>query len=146
MVRHTVCLSSIALAMFVANAGLQPSRAAEPIHVVFLWHMHQPIYYPYETINQTQSAARYSFSVVDVHNQRFGPYTDWPRDAINAGIGQAHLGAQISFSGSLIENLNNLQAAGVNGGMWNNWNADYQAGVAALTSLGNQRLDMVAFG
>ncbi len=123
-----------------------PAHAAEPIHVGFLWHMHQPIYYPYETINQTQAASRYSFNLIDVHNQRFGPYTDWPRDAITAGLSQSHLGAQISFSGSLIENLNNLQAAGINGGMWNNWNADYQAGAAALTSLGNPRLDMVAFG
>lgn len=127
-------------------ATVTHSHAAEPIHVGFLWHMHQPIYYPYETILQTQSAARFSFNVVDVHNQRFGPYTDWPRDAINAGLSQPHLGAQISFSGSLIENLNALQSAGVNGGMWNNWNADYQAGVTTLTSLGNPRLDMVAFG
>jgi len=123
-----------------------PGFAYEPIHVGFLWHMHQPIYFPYETVVQTHAAGRYSFSLLDVHNQRFGPYTDWPRDAIIAGLSQPHLGAQISFSGSLIENLNNLAAAGINGGMWSNWNADYQAGVATLTTLGNPRLDMVAFG
>jgi len=146
MRRHAVEVTATTLALCCAMLASNHARAAEQIHVGFLWHMHQPIYYPYETINQTQAAGRYSFNVVDVHNQRFGPYTDWPRDAINAGISLSHLGAQISFSGSLIENLNNLQAAGVNGGMWNNWNADYQAGVAALTSLGNPRLDMVAFG
>ena len=49
-----------------------------------------------------------SFNIVDVHNQRFGPYTTWPRDAIQAGLSLPHLGAQVSFSGSLIENLNAL--------------------------------------
>jgi hypothetical protein len=84
--------------------------------------MHQPTYYPGETVVQTEAAGHFSFSLFDVHNQRLGPYTNWPRDAIEAG--QDHLpflGAQVSFSGSLIENLNALESAGVNGGMWNNW-------------------------
>ncbi|MFH1419481.1 MAG: carbohydrate binding domain-containing protein [Planctomycetota bacterium] len=127
--------------------GSTPLHAQyEPIHVGFLWHMHQPIYYPYETPVATDAAGRFSFSVVDVHNQRFGPYTTWPRDAIQAGLGLSHLGAQVSFTGSLIENLNSLEAAGVNGGMWNNWDAGYDEGVAYNTSLGNPRIDMVAFG
>jgi hypothetical protein len=53
--------------------------------------MHQPIYYPYESPVQVDGAGRFSFSVVDVHNQRFGPYTTWPRDAVQAGSGIAHL-------------------------------------------------------
>src|SRR5438046_4327005 len=91
----------------------QPAaRAVEPMQVGFLWHMHQPIYYPGENILQTEAAGHYSFSVVDVHNQRFGPYTTWPRDAVQAGLSLANLGAQVSFSGSLIHNLNTMQAAG----------------------------------
>lgn len=122
------------------------ASAQTPIQVGFLWHMHQPIYYPYETINQTDAAGHFSFSITDVHNQRFGPYTTWPKDAVAAGAGLAHLGAQVSFTGSLIENLNNLESAGVNGGMWNNWDAGYDASQSMLTSLGNRRLDLVAFG
>ncbi len=123
-----------------------PAQATEPIRVGFMWHMHQPIYYPYETPVQTDAAGRFSFSVVDVHNQRFGPYTTWPRDAIQAGLSLPHLGAQVSFTGSLIENLNALQAAGVNGGMWNNWKSGYNQAIGLDTSLGNPRLDLVAFG
>ena len=52
----------------------------------------------------------------------------------------------MSFSGSLIENLNTLEAAGANGGIWNNWDASYRQAVAMDTSLGNPRLDQVAFG
>ncbi len=126
--------------------GLPVATRGEPIHVGFLWHMHQPIYYPYENIITTNSAGHFSFSVVDVHNQRHGPYKGWPREAVQLGLSLPHLGASVSFSGSLIENLNNLRAAGVNGGLWNNWDADYDASQAMLTSLGNRRLDLVAFG
>lgn len=119
---------------------------AFPIQVGFLWHMHQPIYYPYESVLMTDANNRYTFSVVDVHNQRFGPYTNWPKDAVLSGGALPHLGASVSFTGSLIENLNALAAAGINGGMWNNWQSGYNQGVALTTSLGNPRLDLVAFG
>ncbi|MCK4341558.1 MAG: hypothetical protein KAY37_07545 [Phycisphaerae bacterium] len=130
----------------VTLLGISSASAYEQIHVGFLWHMHQPIYYPYESLIDTDYYNRFSFSVVDVHNQRFGPYTTWPYDAVQAGSGQPHLGAQVSFTGSLIENLNNLEAAGVNGGMWNNWDWGYDQGVSMSTTLGHPRLDLVAFG
>jgi hypothetical protein len=123
-----------------------PALAQAPIQIGFLWHMHQPIYYPYESVMQTDAAGHFSFSVVDVHNQRFGPYTTWPRDAVLAGAGLPYLGASVSFTGSLIENLDAIEAAGVNGGMWNNWDAAYDASQSLLTSGGNRRLDLVAFG
>ncbi len=112
----------------------------------FLWHMHQPIYYPYESIIATQNNNRYTFNVIDVHNQRFGPYTTWPRDAVQSAAGLPHAGAQVSFTGSLIENLNALQAAGINGGMWNNWKTGYNNGITLNTLLSKPRLDLVAFG
>jgi len=58
-----------------------------PIHVGFMSHMHQPVYYPYESIIETEAAQRFSFSVIDVHNQRFRPCTTWPRAAVPAGLG-----------------------------------------------------------
>jgi hypothetical protein len=136
----------LATSAVLAVAALSSARAVEPIQVGFLWHMHQPIYYPGENILQTQAAGHFSFSVVDVHNQRFGPYTAWPRDAIQAGLSLQHLGASVSFSGSLVENLNRLEAAGTNGGMWNNWEASYKQAANWDTSLGNPRLDLVGFG
>ncbi len=120
--------------------------AAEPIQVGFLWHLHQPIYYPGENILQTEAAGHYSFSVVDVHNERVGPYTTWPKDAVQAGLSLPHLGAQVSFSGSLIENLDTLEGAGVGGGMWTDWDSAYDQAQGWDTSLGNPRLDMVGFG
>ncbi len=143
MKRHSL-VRLLAVVTFGALCTAAPGYV--PIHVGFLWHMHQPIYYPYESPVDTDANHRFSFSVVDIHNQRFGPYTTWPRDAVQAGLSLGHLGAQVSFTGALIENLNHLEAAGVNGGMWNNWDGAYDQAVSWNTSLGNPRLDMVAFG
>lgn len=137
--------SRITLISVLLAVAPQLAFSAAPIRVGFLWHMHQPIYYPYESPVVTDANSRFPYSVVDIHNQRFGPYTTWPKDACQEGLSLPHLGAQVSFSGSLIENLNALKAAGVNGGMWNNWDSGYDAGVNLLTSLGNRRLDLVLF-
>ncbi len=85
-------LAAIAFAA-LAYPGVAPVQAVEPIQIGFLWHMHQPVYIPGETITQTDANQHFSFSVTDVHNQRFGPYTSWPKDAIEAGLGLPHLGA-----------------------------------------------------
>jgi len=138
--------SAVAFVAICLSAALPASAQQQPIHVGFLWHMHQPIYYPYESLIDTDAQNRFSFSVIDVHNQRFGPYTTWPLDAVLAGDTLDHLGAQVSFSGSLIENLNNLEDAGVNGGMWTDWNTAYSQGASLNTTLGHPRLDLVAFG
>ncbi|MEO0529277.1 MAG: hypothetical protein AAF266_01740 [Planctomycetota bacterium] len=137
---------SLLVAGLSAASLLMPAAAQEPINVGFLWHMHQPIYTPGQSITQTDASGRFSFSITDVHNQRFGPYTSWPRNAIQSGSSLPHLGAQVSFSGSLIENLNNLEAAGVNGGMWNNWESSYRQAAESQTTLGNPRMDLVGFG
>ncbi|MEM7681947.1 MAG: dockerin type I domain-containing protein [Planctomycetota bacterium] len=122
------------------------AQASAPIEVGFLWHMHQPQYRPGETVLQTDASGAFSFSVADVHNQRFGPYTSWPKNAIQSGLGLPNLGAQVSFSGSLIQNLDTLEAAGVNGGMWNNWESSYKQAASWDTAEGNPRLDLVNFG
>ena len=121
-------------------------QAGGPINIGFLWHMHQPQYRPGETVQQTDASGAFSFSITDVHNQRLGPYTGWPRDAVQSGLSLPNLGAQVSFSGSLIQNLNSLEAAGVNGGQWNNWDGAYRQAAQWDTAEGNARLDLVNFG
>ncbi len=138
--------TQIFLAVFCSVALVSsPAGGQAPINVGFLWHMHQPTYIPGQTVTQTDASGQFSFSVTDVHNQRFGPYTSWPKDAIQSGLSLPNLGAQVSFSGSLIENLNNLEANNVNGGMWNNWKSSYAQAQQLQTAEGNQRLDMIGF-
>jgi hypothetical protein len=124
----------------------EKNKTNPPIYIAFLWHMHQPIYWPYESIIQTEQNNRYPFSVVDIHNQRNGPYTSWPKDAVQTGINAnlPHFGAQVSFSGSLIENLNNLEQAGNQN--FQNWKSHWNYIKNQTTSLGNPRLDLVGFG
>jgi hypothetical protein len=141
--RH--CFSLLILLM-IAMGGKADSRGKPPIYISFLWHMHQPIYWPYESVLETDQHGRYPYSVVDIFNQRTGPYTVWPGNAVQKGIsaGLAHFGAQVSFSGSLIENLNTLEQGGNQNFL--NWKSTWKAVTAETTALGNPRLDLVGFG
>ncbi len=117
-----------------------------PIYIAFLWHMHQPLYWPGETILETQAANYYPYSVFDIHNSRTGPYTTWPKIAVQKGIdaGLPHLGASVSFSGTLIENLNHLEENG--NGNFSNWTSHWNSVINQTTTLGNPRMDMIGFG
>ncbi|MCE1190129.1 MAG: T9SS type A sorting domain-containing protein [Ignavibacteria bacterium] len=121
-------------------------KSNPPIYIAFLWHMHQPIYWPYESVVQTDANGRYGYSVTDIHNQRIGPYTSWPKNAVEKGIAAnlPNLGAQVSFTGSLIENLNALEANG--NGNFSNWKSSWNSIRTKKTALNNPRLDMVGFG
>ena len=129
-----------------AAAAPAGSATAPPIYVAFLWHMHQPIYWPGESILQTEASQRYSYSVVDIHNQRTGPYTTWPKDAVEKGIaaGLGHFGAQVSLTGSLIENLDALEAGGNSN--FQQWKSPWNSIRTQTTTLGHPRLDLVGFG
>lgn len=142
-IRATTRNSGVSLAILASAWAVSASGQQSPMQVGFLWHMHQPIYYPGESIIQTTNAGRFSFSVVDVHNQRLGPYTTWPKNAIQIGSGLPHLGASVSFSGSLIKNLNDLEAAGYS--QWNNWEQAYRQARSLTTAEGNPRLDIIGF-
>jgi hypothetical protein len=128
----------IVVGMFVMAAGIV--LAQNPIHVTYLWHMHQPIYYPGLTVTETDNAGSFSFNVRNIFDTRTGPYTTWPKDAVQQGADRnmPHAGVQVSFSGSLMENLN---------GIWSpSWRDSYQAGRnQLLTANGNPRLDLVGF-
>jgi hypothetical protein len=138
-------LVAAALAVCALALGGAPARAKPPIHIAFHWHMHQPIYWPYETVVQTNDAGRYGFSLMEVHQTRTGPYTTWPADAVRAGrdAGLSHLGAQVSFSGSLMENLDAIAAAGRG---FSNWTGAWREAAGWRTGEGNPRLDLVKFG
>lgn len=141
-------LSTLIALMLLSSTGFSQNEKTEnpPIYIAFLWHMHQPIYFPGETVVETQQAGHYAYNVFDIHNERTGAYTNWPADAVQKGIDAnlAHLGASVSFSGSLIENLNALQAHG--NGNFGNWKAPWRAMSGKKTEMGNQRLDMIGFG
>ncbi len=114
-----------------------------PIYIAFQWHMHQPIYQPGQTVVESQNSGTFSYNLYDIFNTRSGPYTSWPSNAVNKMLTMSHAGAQVSFSGSLIENLNVMESNGIG---FNGWKSGWNSMVSKKTSMGNQRLEMVAFG
>lgn len=125
--------------------GRKRPKDRPPIYIAFHWHMHQPIYWPYEDLVTTHNRGVYSYSLLDVMHSRAGAYTSWPYNAVKAAAdaGLPSAAAQVSFSGSLIEDLNSIKKAGMG---FNGWENDYRAGINLKTAGGNPRLDMVAFG
>jgi len=131
------------------------------IHTTWLWHLHQPIYWPdrrngggdhyeaaWDTIQQ-QNAGRphpspevlsQTFSVAD----RVAAYQSRPHDALNSILGYPDAGAQVNFSGALMENIQSLGQAGQLG-YAANWNSYNQQARGWKTTGGQTRLDLVNF-
>jgi hypothetical protein len=140
---HFRCLRSNFRAYALILLAVLPTGVAlaqNPIHVTYLWHMHQPIYYPRLSVPDTDSSGLFNFSVRGVHDERSGPYTTWPRNAVQQGANRnmPNAGVQVSFSGSLMENLNGIWGSG--------WRDNWRWGRNGLrTSRDNPRLDLVGF-
>lgn len=152
---RAVCRFLFLLAPLSALAG------STSVHTTWLWHMHQPNYWPdrrnfgpdhyeaaWDTIQQ-QNAGRphpspeilsQIFSVAD----RVAAYQGRPRDAVGTVLGYPNAGAQMSFSGALIENI---QSLGANNqlGYGGSWNSGNQQARGWTTSGGKPRLDLVNF-
>jgi len=110
--------------------------------------MHQPIYFPYESVIETIKKDRFPYSLLDIFNSRSGPYTSWPIDAITtaAKANLPHCGAQVSFSGALQENLNNLETSSLTNS-FDAWQQGWiKSQITLNTSLNNPRIYLSAFG
>lgn len=147
----------MALLMLGASAAL----ANNSIHTSWLWHLHQPIYWPdkrnygtdhyeaaWDTIQQqdggrghpTPETLRNIFGVDD----RKAAYQAGPRNSLANLLGYGKAGTQISYSGALMENVNSLGSAGQlgYGGGWFNPNREARGWT---TSGGKPRMDLVNF-
>jgi hypothetical protein len=133
--------------------------AADPVHTTYLWHLHQPIYWNdqraaapdhYETAWDTIQAQdggrahpsdslRTIFGVED----RIAAYQYRPKDAINTVLGQPDAGAQVNYSGALMENVNSL--SGNMTGYFNGWQSNFIQARQWQTSGGKPRMDTVNF-
>ena len=139
-----VCLMLL-LCLFGTTSAVAKNRKPK-VYIAFHWHMHQPIYWPYEQITETANNPQCTDAVVEYLTwpDRIGAYTHYPIDTIKNHSHLPHVGAHISFSGSLIENLNDLAAKGI--GYGQDWMNYYKHAHTWKTSLGNKRIDLVAFG
>ena len=130
------------------------------VHTSWLWHLHQPIYWP-DQAPTNHAADHYqnaydSIQLGNVHPgdtdlsavfswpDRIHAYQEQPSVTINS-IRSAfpNAGAQVNYSGALMENVQSLAAHG----MWygSNWNASNQTARAWMTTGGKTRLDLTSF-
>ena len=125
--------------VLLTAAGLggftEAARAQQKLHFTYLWHMEQPIYWPDKQTGQdryerlSESLARGGAHPQNNLNDIFGlpdrvaGYQYRMRDCINAfgnsqGGAAPEAGAQISFSGGLIENIQSVAGTGYIGGQY----------------------------
>ncbi len=135
--------------------------ASTNLHTTWLWHLHQPIYWPdrrigtgdhyeaaWDTIQQQNGGRPHPSPEVlsDIFglSDRVAAYQSRPHDTINTLSGYPNAGAQVSYSGALMENVQSLGSHGQLG-YAANWNSYNQQARAWTTSGGKPRLDLVNF-
>jgi hypothetical protein len=148
----------LAGASFLAISAPGRAPAATGVHTTWLWHMHQPIYWPtqsawtpgrYETAYETITLGHSQNDEFTIFNtdDRVADYQWYPKDALQSVLDLPDAGAQVSFAGALIENIFSLGNAGWNGGRYaTNWYSHYRTAMGWTTSRGQRRLDPVLAG
>jgi hypothetical protein len=127
-------------ANFPAVTAVKPSGDVR-IYFGIHKHMHQPYY-------RTAEAGFWDGSTDEIFASRRGAYAEYLVDAVDryANGGLEHAGLSASFSGSLIEQLDRCEREGLAHGCFASWKARLRDGLNNKTSLGHQRIDLVAFG
>ncbi len=150
--------AGLALALFAGGTG--SAMAQQKLHFTYLWHLEQPIYWP---DRQTSGADRYErawesqlaknagrgnpqndlFSIFSLAD-RVAVYQSRTRDSIQSILGKPEAGAQITYSGGLIENITSLG----NANQWGYgpaWYGSIRQARGWTTSAGKPRADVVLF-
>ncbi len=156
-------MRTIFLLLLLVSGYLLPAQ----VHTSYLWHLQQPNYWPevspsdpyhYQTVQESQALKfgggnLYSdglnhplndleqiFSKAD----RVAIYQYRAKDAVQSLMGHAEGGAQVNYSGCLIENINSLG----NNNQWGysgNWASNFVTARNWTTSGGQPRMDLTGF-
>ena len=150
---RTLCCCSLSLAT--------ASAATTGLHTTWLWHLHQPNYWPdrrnystdhyenaWDTIQQQNAGRPHPspeiLSSIFGAGDRVAAYQSGPKNSLGTLLGYANAGAQVSFSGALIENVQSLAVAGQLG-YSAGWNSANQTARGWTSSGGKPRMDLVNF-
>lgn len=145
---------------FVTLVPLSLFASNTSVHTTWLWHLHQPIYWP-DRAPANHAADHYqnawdtiqlgnvhpndtSLTTVFGEADRVNAYQGEPGGTVSGLLGYPNAGAQLNYSGALMENVQSLAAVGQlgYGSGWNNGNA---AARTWTTSGGKPRMDIVNF-
>src|SRR5581483_2645557 len=150
-------LACAATLLFAQLASAQNTS----IHTTFLWHLHQPVYWPdkrsasdhyenaWDTIQQQDAGRGHPFAGESLRtifglDDRVNAYQWRPQNALSSITWLGKAGVQVNFSGALMENVQSMAVAGQLGyvGNWYQYNKDEKGW---LTSGGKPRMDMTNF-
>jgi Starch/carbohydrate-binding module (family 53)/Glycosyl hydrolase family 57 len=146
--------------LFFALATFSIFAVNTNVHTTWLWHLHQPIYWPdrapnnhtfdhyqnaWDTIqlgnaHPTDTSLSTVFGVAD----RVNAYQAGPKNSLGNLLGYANAGVQVNYSGALMENVQSLASAGQLG-YGNGWNGNFSTAHSWTTSSGKPRMDLVNF-
>jgi hypothetical protein len=150
---------SVLLALVVTSAvDVRVVRGG--VYTTYHWHMQQPIYWPdkipsntrtyqkaFDSLQLQSSQGNHPQQNIDDifgKDDRVNDYQHYALDAVRSCEQYQDMGAQVSFSGCLIENLNNL--AENNHIYAPGWNKEYASAINSLRTSGSfPKLDFVAF-
>ncbi len=146
-----------------------PFLSHAQVHTTYLWHMQQPNYWPeksiwnpyhYQTVREshelkTSGNPQNIYSDGKSHplndlqeifskDDRVAAYQYRPKDAVQGISGYTEGGAQVNYSGCLIENVNSLAETG-QWGYSGNWQNHFRTARSWKTSGGNTRMDLTGF-
>lgn len=138
-----------------------PALAQEKLHFTYHWHMEQPIYWPdqkvslpdryehaWESIQRTDGGAPHpanDLRAIFGKADRVAAYQGRPRDTVSSISWAPEAGAQMSYSGGLILNVESLAAAGQLGYGTDPFGPTRQARGWPTVGTGAPRLDVVQF-
>lgn len=157
-------LSPVIFFLLLMFAGWQVDAQ---VHTTYLWHMQQPNYWPdqsvwntygYQTVRESQSLKMsggnyYSdgqnHPLNDLENifnkpDRVAAYQYRPKESVQTLLGHSEAGAQVNYSGCLIENVNSLASAS-QWGYYGTWANEFKTARSWTTSGGKPRLDLTGF-
>lgn len=157
-----------ALSATLVALGLTAPADAN-VYTTYLWHMHQPIYWPDASASNPNAyqfafeslvlkgtgGNTYPMSAAGAHplndldsifgkDDRVADYQFYPVNALQAAGNHPQMGAQVSFAGALVQNLNSLAGGNWQGGRYpTNWPDAYSQAADWTTASGKPRLDIV---
>ncbi len=137
------------------------------VHTTYLWHLQQPIYWPeqsqwepsqYQDVWESQYLKNNGGNIYpdgqahplndleDIFGKedRKAVYQWRTKDAVQTLLGFPDAGAQVNYSGCLMENINSLANA-AQWGYETGWQSNFQTARNWQTSGGHPRMDVVGF-
>ena len=137
------------------------------VHTTYLWHLEQPIYWPapgstdsyrYQLVWESQTMKNSGLNLysdgknhplnnlqeIFSNDDRKAVYQYRAKDAVQSLLGLPEAGAQVNYSGCLMENVQSLAQAG-EWGYTSGWQNNFRTARGWTTSAGMPRMDITGF-